>query len=246
MLGKNSICSSTALTQFKYFFIISILFSGTWLVSDVAAVKLVHVFGFTLTGGFIIFPFTSMLSYVIVEVYGYKNARQAVWSGLILNLLFVLLVNLVNIIPPSPYWKLQNEFNDILIPGTRIIIASIISFVVSDFINNYIMAKMKIKSNGKSIIKRILFASVASLTIDIGCFMALAFAGTMPTSVFIKLLTAAYCKKVLCQIIFLPLTLYLISLIKKYEGIEVYDHETNFNPFSTDNIYELAAYRKIG
>src|SRR3989344_2268533 len=103
MLGKNLVSINTAtsvgtIIQFKYFFIILTLFTATWLISDIAAVKLVSVFGITLTGGVIIFPFTTMLSSIIVEVYGYKNARQAIWSGFIVNLTFVFFINLVNFI----------------------------------------------------------------------------------------------------------------------------------------------------
>ncbi len=77
------------LVHFKYLFLIFSLFSATWLVSDIVAIKLVSVFGITLTGGFIVFPFNTMLGSILVEVYGYKNARQAIWSGLALNLTFV-------------------------------------------------------------------------------------------------------------------------------------------------------------
>lgn len=245
MLNKNSNIHSTTLIQFKYFFILSTAFSATWLISNISAVKLIFTFGLTLTGGFIIFPFTAMLSTIIVEVYGYKNARQAIWGGVLLNLLFVFLINLVSIIPASPHWKLQSAFNSILVPSTRIIIASLISFLLSDFSNSYLMAKMKIKSNGKSLIKRILIAYAFSISIDIICFMCLSFIGTMPTFLLIQLTIAAYCKKMLCQIAFFPFVWYLINAIKKWEGVEVYDYDTKFNPFSIDNVYELTAYKKI-
>ena len=244
MQNENSTLSSAKVIQFKYFFIILTMFSATWLISNIAAVKLVSVFGITLTGGFIIFPLTTMLSSIIVEVYGYKNARQAIWGGFILNLSFVFFINLVSIIPASPYWKLQSEFHSILVPGTRIIIASLISFLISDFSNSYLMARMKIKNQGKSLIKRILIAYTLSISIDITCFMILAFAGAMPTFLLLKLMTAAYFKKMLCQTALLPLIWYLIDVLKKREGIEIYDYDTKFNPFSIDNVYELTAYKK--
>ncbi|MEO8402381.1 MAG: queuosine precursor transporter [Gammaproteobacteria bacterium] len=231
--------------QFRFFFIILALFTATWLLSNIAAVKLVSIFGINLTGGFIIFPLTMMLSNIIVEVYGYKNSRQAIWSGFILNLSFIFFINLVYIIPASSYWKLQTEFHNILVPSTRIIIASLISFLISDFSSSYLMAKMKIKSRGQSLLKRILISYSLSISIDITCFMTLAFAGTMPTSVFLKLMAAAYIKKILCQAILLPIIWYLIDELKKREGIEIYDYDTRFNPFLMDNIYELTSYKEI-
>jgi hypothetical protein len=250
MLGKNlvSINMTTSVgttIQFKYFFIILTLFTATWLISNIAAVKLVSVFGVTLTGGFIIFPFTTMLSSIIVEVYGYKNARQAIWSGFILNLTFVFFINLVNFVPSSPYWSLGKQFNDILIPETRIIFASLGSFLLSDFSNSYLMSKMKIKNHGKSLAKRILISSGFSIFIDITCFMLMAFSGAMSVSLLTKLMVAAYFKKVFCQILLFPLIWYLIRLLKKTEGVEIYDYDTKFNPFSIDNIYELNSLQKM-
>ena len=83
---------------FKYLCFITIFFSATWLISCIAAVKIILVFGFTFTGGFIIFPFTSLISSLIVEVYGYKNVRQAIWSGFLLNVLFVFFIFVVGCI----------------------------------------------------------------------------------------------------------------------------------------------------
>lgn len=242
MLGTEKEPFSTAsipTIQFKYYFIVLMLFTATWLTSDIAAVKLVSIYGITFTGGFIIFPFTTLLSSVIVEVYGYKNARQAIWSGLILNLTFLFFINIVNIIPSSPYWGLEKQFNKILVPETRIIFASLISFIISDFTNSYLMAKMKVKFLGKSLIKRIIISLYLSATLDIACFMLLAFFGTLPNDLFIKLTFAAYLKKIFCQISLLPLTWLLIDRLKNSEGIEIYDHDTRFNPFSIENAYKF-------
>jgi queuosine precursor transporter len=241
--ASNTISFGTAI-QFRYFFIILTLFSATWLISNIAAVKLVSIFGIILTGGFIIFPLTTMLGNVIVEVYGYKNARQAIWAGFILNLSFVFFINIVNFMPSSPYWKLEEQFNNILIPETRIIFASLVSFLLSDFANSYLMAKMKIKNQGKSLIKRIIISCSASISIDIICFMLLAFSGTMPTFLLIKLMSAAYVKKYLCQIVLLPVIWYLIDRLKAAEGIDIYDYDTKFNPFSIDNVYDLNSIKK--
>src|SRR5579864_3419553 len=90
MTRTNTLVDKISTTiQFKYFFIVLTIFSSTWLIANIAAIKLISIFGITLTGGFLIFPLTMMLSVVIVEVYGYKNARQAIWAGFILNLCYI-------------------------------------------------------------------------------------------------------------------------------------------------------------
>lgn len=237
-LSKNLVLSRDQI-QFKYYFILLTIFIATWLTSDIAAVKLVSVFGITLTGGFIIFPFTTMVSSIIVEVYGYKNSRQAIWAGVILNATFIFFINIIYLIPSSTHWALNDQFKAILVPGMRIAAASLISFIISDFVNSYLMAKMKIKSQGKSLIKRIVVSCGFSFLFDIILFLTLAFYGTMPNEILEKLIFYAYLKKVFCQIALFPVVCYLVYLLKKLEGIDIYDHDTKFNPFSLDNVYDL-------
>lgn len=241
LLKTNKLQRNTI--QFQYYFIVLALFNATWLCSNIAAVKLVSVFGFTLTGGFIIFPFTAMFSGIIVEVYGYKNSRQAIWSGFILNATFILFMHLVNIIPASPYWTLGEQFANILIPSTRIIIASLMSFLFYDFTYSYVMAKMKLQSKGKSLIKRIIFAFLLASSIDILCFMMLAFYGAIPSKVLTQLILLAYSKKIACQLLLLPFIWFLIHTLKKAEQVEIFDDDTVFNPFKLDNIYEMNTFK---
>jgi uncharacterized PurR-regulated membrane protein YhhQ (DUF165 family) len=107
------------------------------------------------------------------------------------------------------------------------------------------MSNMKLRNNGKALSKRILLSSTAAITVDIVCFITLAFAGTIPTAAFMKLLIAAFSKKVVCEIMLLPLIWYLIDKVKANEGIEIFDFSTNFNPFSMDKIYDFNNYKKI-
>jgi uncharacterized integral membrane protein (TIGR00697 family) len=230
--------------HFKYQYLFFTFFSATWLISCIAAVKLVSVFGLTLTGGFMIFPFTSLASTLIVEIYGYKNARQAAWSGFLLNFLFVFFMYIVSIIPASPYWNLQSEFDAILMQSLRITCASLVSFMISFFLNAYLMSNMKLKNHGKALPKRILLSSTAAITVDIMCFIMIAFVGTIPTAAFVQLLINAYSKKIICEIALLPLIWYLIDKVKANEGIEIFDFSTNFNPFSMDNVYDFNDYKR--
>lgn len=227
--------------HFKYFLIILSLFIGTWVSSNIVAVKLVSIFGITLTGGFITFPFTTMLGMIIVEVYGYKNIRQAIWSGVIINIIFMLSLVIVNALPSSPGWALENEFKLILVPSVRIMFASIISLLIAEFANGFLMAKMKLRGNNSnnSLISRMLIACGTSFLLDIILFLSIAFYGTMPAPIFWSLVAVAYAKKIVCQIILLPLAVILIRHFKKIEGIEVSDKATVFNPFNFDNVYSL-------
>ncbi len=130
-----------------------------------------------------------------------------------------------------------------MVPQSRILLASIISLFCSDFWNSYFMAKLKLKDQGKSLAKRIIVSSVAALLIDIVLFLFLGFYGSIPDAVLIKLIIAAYVKKIICQILLLPLIWNLIEYLKNAEGFDIYDYSTNYNPFSFDNVYPLDAFQ---
>lgn len=231
--------------QPKYLFALLALFSSTWLASNVAAIKLVSVFGITLTGGFLSFPFATMFNTLIIELYGFKNSRQVLWSGSLFNLIFILWILIVNLIPSSPHWRLENEFRDILIPSSRIIFSSLLSFLIADFINGYTMAKFKIKDNGNALLKRIIVSSFLATVVDITLFFFLAFLNTMPIDLFVMTYTTAVIKRIIFQILFLPILWYSIDLLKKKEKFEIFDYDTDFTPFSLDNVYSIHNYKKI-
>lgn len=235
--------SSMSLLQFKYKYLFYTIFISLWATSCVAAVKLISVFGITFTGGFLIFPFTSLCCTTLVEIYGFKSAREAAWCGLIFNTIFIFFISLVSILPSSPYWSLQNEYNLILLQSIRILFASIISFLISYFINAYLMSVFKLRSHGKNLIQRILISNTTSNLIDIICFITIAFMGVIPHSALLKLLFFAAIKKFLCELAFLPIAWYLIDKIKSKEGKEVFDLNTNFSPFSLDNVYDFQSIK---
>lgn len=225
--------------HFKYFSIFLSLFSATWLLSNIAAIKFVQIFSITLTGGFIIFPITSMLSSIIVEVYGYKNVRQAIWAGVILNLSFIFFIYLIYLLPSSNMWDLNEEFKAILLPSMRVAAASVMSFITAEFVNSFLMAKMKIFYRGNSLVKRILIACVFSFLLDISLFLFLAFYKIISNAALLKLIAWAYLKKILSQLALLPVAIFIIDWVKKIEKVDVYDYGTAFNPFSLDSFYDL-------
>lgn len=227
----------------KYLSMFTALFMSLWLISDITAVKIVNFGSISLTGGFIVFPLMMALNSLIVEVYGYKSARQAIWSGCMLNLSYIVFINIVNLLPSDPSWGEQASFEKILIPNTRIIIASLISFWCSGFCQNYFMAKLKFK--GKSLLLRIVLSSFIAITIDINIFFVIGFLGAIPFFLFKKVLFYAYLKKICCEILLLPVILTIISRIKRIEGFELCDGQTNLSPFCLDNVYDFNSYQNL-
>lgn len=199
--------------------------------------RFVEIFGLTTDSGTLIFPLTFMLSDLITEVYGYKQARRAIWCGFFFNILFVLYGQAV-IHMPSPDFATNNAmFDELLSVSTRIIIASTISYFMAEPFNSYLMAKMKIKMQGAYMGLRFVISTFIAAGIDSFIFTLIAFYGTMSHVHLFELATTMWFIKVFIEIAGLPLSIRLAKKLKNIEQLDIYDKHTQFNVLSLDNRY---------
>jgi uncharacterized integral membrane protein (TIGR00697 family) len=201
-------------------------------------IRFIHVIGLDTDAGTLIFPLTFLLSDLITEVYGYKYARRAIWTGFLFNFLFIMYGQLV-IHLPSPSFAISDNqnFDALLGFNTRIIIASTISYLCSEPMNSFIMAKLKIKTHGKMMSLRFVLSTVVASLFDSFVFGTLAFYGTMPNNDLIKFNATMWLIKVIVEILGLPFSLRAAAKLKRYEKLDMYDNGTNFNIFSLDATY---------
>lgn len=207
--------------------------------------RLISLFGLDTDAGTLIFPFTFLLSDLITEVYGYKQARMAIWCGFLFNLLFILYGQLV-IHMPSPAYETNNwMFDTILTANVRIIAASIVSYLCAEPLNSLVMAKLKIKLQGRYMGGRFVLATVLASGLDSCIFGTLAFYNTMLGENLIALILGMWFVKVAIEILGLPLSVRLAQKLKQIEGIDIYDKNTRFNIFKLDTRYEIGANRFV-
>ena len=201
-------------------------------------IRLIRVIGLETDAGTLIFPLTFLLSDLITEVYGYKYARRAIWTGILFNFLFILYGQLVVHLPSPSYAIANNQsFDSLLGLNVRIIVASTISYLCSEPLNSYIMAKLKIKTQGKMMSLRFVASTVIASLFDSFVFGTLAFYGTMPNHDLIKFNATMWLVKIIIEIFGLPLSLRAAAKLKRYEELDMYDNGTNFNIFSLDAAY---------
>jgi hypothetical protein len=201
-------------TVYKYYSLLAMLFGSMLITSNIASSKLASMFGITITGGALCYPLTYVLGDIITEVYGYKRARQLIWGSILCNILLVLFLELTIIAPPSIYWHKQSEFALILGAVPRIISASLIAYWCGEFVNSYILAKIKITFKGQGLLKRILSSTIISTTVDTLIFIIIAYTGVMPLSSFIPFLITVYIQKSICALLAVPLTMLIINKLK--------------------------------
>lgn len=199
--------------------------------------RLIHIFGLDTDAGTVIFPFTFLLSNLITEVYGYKNARLAIWCGFLFNLIFILYGELV-VHLPSPHYATNNiNFDAILSLNTRIIIASAISYLCAEPLNSIIMAKLKVKMHGRKMGIRFVATTIFSGGFDSFIFGSLAFYGLMSNLNLLYLIFSMWLIKTSIEILGLPISISFAKKLKELEHIDIFDRKTNFNIFSLESVY---------
>lgn len=218
-----------------YFTIISSIFVALLMISETVATKLFQLGPFIFTGGIIVFPITYIFGDILTEVYGYKKSRKIIWTGFFAITLMSLIYWLVGILPPAQSWQNQQAYDSILGFVPRIVMASIIAYFTGEFANSYVLAKMKILTRGKYLWTRTIGSTIVGEGVDTILFVLIGFYGLVPTTILITAIISGYLFKVLYEIIATPITYKIVKFLKRVEGIDYYDYDTNFNPFLIRN-----------
>lgn len=218
--------------QFKYLDVITVFFVTFLLISNVVASKILMLGPLAIDGGGLLFPLTYIFGDILTEVYGFKRARKAIWLGLSSNLLMAAMFMLVGILPPAADWPNQEAYMAILGQSSRIVLASVTAYFIGEFINSFILAKMKIWTKGKMLWARTIGSTIVGELIDSTLFISIAFLGILPNSSLVPMIISIYIFKTLIEIIFTPATYVVVKFLKKSENEDYYDRKTNFNPFA--------------
>lgn len=233
----NDLVAEVKLAQPKFLWLLVMSYSMVLVFANLFDPRIVSIFGLTTDAGTIIFPLTFLLSDLITEVYGYKRARQAVWLGFSFSALFILYGQLV-IHMPNPNFPTHNDiFTTLFSLDQRIIFASAVSYLCSEPLNSYVLAKLKIKTNGRFMSLRFVASTLAASCADSFIFGSIAFYGLISNKDLIALILTMWLVKVTIEVCGLPISLHLARLLKKAEQLDIYDLGTKFNLFSLSSVY---------
>ncbi len=215
----------------KYFSIVSSIFVAVLLISNTVATKLFSLGPFIFTGAILIFPISYIFGDILTEVYGYSRSRRIIWTGFICLIFMSLVYWVVGLLPSAPGWPNQEAYLAILGIVPRIVLASIIAYWAGEFSNSFVLAKLKIVTQGKYLWTRTIGSTIVGEGVDTTLFVLIAFLGIFPTSLLLTAILSGYGFKVLYEIIATPITYRIVKFLKKAEGIDTFDHDTKFNPF---------------
>ena len=211
------------------FVIVTAIFVTSLITANIVAVKVISLGFLILPAAIFVFPLSYIFGDILTEVYGYRWARQVIWLGFICNLIFVVFAWIGQILPPAAFWDGQPAYERILGYTPRLLAASFFGYLVGEFVNSFIMAKMKIWTRGRWLWSRTIGSTIVGQGLDTVIFITIAFIGTpsfLPIMILYHWLT-----KTIIEAAATPLTYALVNFLKKKEAVDTYDYETNFNPF---------------
>jgi queuosine precursor transporter len=230
---------ATAIHQFRNFDMVMAAFVAILLLSNVigaskpAEVDLPIIGKWVFGAGILFFPISYVIGDVLTEVYGYARARRCVWVGFAALLFMAFMSWVVVKLPPAAGWPNQAAYETVFGSTWRIVLASITAFWAGEFVNSFVLAKMKIWTRGERLWTRTIGSTVFGQAVDSLLFYPLAFLGVWETSQVVQVLLTNWLLKVLWEIILTPVTYAVVGWLKRHEGVDVFDEDTDFTPFKT-------------
>lgn len=217
--------------SYRYLNAISVFFVAVLLISNVASTKIVDLGRLVFDGGTLLFPLSYIFGDILTEVYGYKRSRQVIWLGFISALVMSLVFIIVGHLPAAPEWGNQDAYDKILGLAPRIVIASLLAYLCGEFLNSFVLAKMKIWTSGRHLWMRTIGSTLVGEFVDSAIFVVVAFYGLMSFGLLAAVMVSNYIFKTAIEVILTPVTYRVVNFLKQSEQEDHYDHDTDFNPF---------------
>lgn len=225
--------STGARRHFRYFDYMMAAFVAILLLSNlIGASKLATVHGYTFGAGILFFPISYVLGDVLTEVYGYANARRCVWTGFAALLFMAFMSFVVVAMPPAAGWNGQAAYESVFGNTWRIVAASVLAFWAGEFVNSFVLARMKIMTGGKHLWTRTIGSTVFGQAVDSAIFYPVAFLGTWSNQQVVTVMVTNWLLKVLWEALLTPVTYLVVGWFKAREGVDVFDEGTDFSPFA--------------
>jgi uncharacterized integral membrane protein (TIGR00697 family) len=225
--------------DFRYYDLVMAAFVAILLLSNVigagkvATVPLPLIGDWPFGAGILFFPLSYVIGDVLTEVYGYARARRVIWAGTAAVLFMALMSWIVVALPPAPGWTNQGAYEAVFGQVPRIVLASVCAFWAGEFVNAYVMARMKIWTGGRHLWSRTIGSTVVGQGVDSLIFYPLAFLGApgWTSGLVVVVLFTQWALKVGWEVLLTPVTYLVVGALKRAEGVEIFDEDTDFTPF---------------
>lgn len=225
----------------RYYDFVMAAFVAILLLSNIvgaakpSVVDLPLMGSWTFGAGVLFFPVSYIIGDVLTEVYGYARARRVIWTGFAALAFYAFMAAVVIALPPAPGWPGQEAYEFVFGNGWRIVLASMTAFWAGEFANSFVLAKMKILTNGKYLWTRTIGSTVVGQGLDSLIFYPLAFYGLAgwPVDQLAQVVLSQFVLKTAWEALLTPVTYWVVGALKRREGLDIYDEGTDFTPFHT-------------
>lgn len=229
--------SALGAARLRYFdfvmaaFVTILLLSNVLGAGKVAVVDLPGLGARPFGAGILFFPVAYVIGDVLTEVYGYARARRCIWAGFAALLFMAFMAFVVVALPPAATWHGQAAYEQVFGQVPRIVFASIAAFWAGEFVNAYVLARMKIWTRGRLLWTRTIGSTLVGQGVDSLIFYPLAFYGVWENDTLLVVLLTQWALKVGWEALLTPVTYAVVGFLKRREGLDVYDEGTDFTPF---------------
>jgi queuosine precursor transporter len=236
--GQGNIPAPAA-KRYQWLHVITAIFVTTLIISNIIAVKLVHIGPLFLPTAVVLFPVAYIFGDILTEVYGYAQARRVIWTGFACNLLAVIAIYIGLILPSAPFWSAgsfttpqgaQAAYAAILGFTPRLLAASFTAYLIGEFLNSFVLAKLKIRTKGKFLWIRTISSTIVGEGADSLVFISIAFWGIIPINDLVVSILSQWLFKVAYEVLATPLTYWVVNALKRVEKEDFFDRHTDFNP----------------
>ena len=218
------------------FMLLGILFNVCLIAANLLETKVIQVGSITVTAGLLVFPISYIINDCIAEVWGFKKARLIIWSGFAMNFFVVALGLIAVALPAAPFWEGEQHFDFVFGMAPRIVVASLLAFLVGSFLNAYVMSEMKVASGGRNFSARAIWSTVVGETADSLIFFPIAFGGLIAWPELLVMMGTQIVLKSLYKVIILPITIRVVKAVKRIDGSDVYDTDISYNVLKVKDI----------
>jgi uncharacterized integral membrane protein (TIGR00697 family) len=219
--------------SYRYYDLVMAAFVTVLLCANlIGASKVAQVGGLAFGAGVLFFPLSYIFGDVLTEVYGYARARKVVWAGFAAMAFASVMSAVVLAFPPAPGWPHQAAFETVFGNTPRIVLASLVAYFCGEFTNSYVLARLKVRTEGRFLWLRTIGSTIAGEGVDSLIFYPLAFLGVWTSALVLQVMVTNYLVKVGWEAVITPLTYRVVNFLKRAEAEDYYDRDTDFTPFS--------------
>jgi queuosine precursor transporter len=234
-LETTAVAPAATPRVYKYYDLVMVSFVTVLLCSSLIGVgKVCQIAGYSVGAGVFFFPVSYIFGDILTEVYGYARTRRVIWAGFAALGFASIMSWAVIALPPAPDWPHQAAYVLVYGQTPRIVAASLAAFWAGDFVNSYVLAKLKLKTAGRFLWLRTIGSTVVGQGVDSLIFYPLAFLGEWPAPLVLAVMASNFLVKVGVEAAMTPVTYRIVAFLKRAEGEDYYDRGTDFNPFTLE------------